>query len=409
MITSDKIPNSIYSKEKIKLICDLCQISFDRRYDIVVKSRNLHENKDCCNVCSAKRRGELLKGRKRSPGIIEKILESRSETIAEKYPSLTIACKYCAKKFTVPFRERHRLYCGRSCQSKGIIRNDIRKTSVCLICQKEFKHYGEKILCSRKCAAVHLSQTRIGTNNPMWINQPEKEKCLKCRKEFHYTRSGLHTGQKRVFCSLRCSHNIDLRNNPQSNRTKQYPKEFNEYLKNTIKSRDGRKCQLCGQDDNGSHHIHHIDYNKKNINESNLITLCQKCHNATHHGRTFWEIIFNGLLSGSNLVKKPWGAEIHIANHNDYCLKYLIFFKGYQFSYHTHSLKKELWHCVYGKFECVLGYNGEKRYSIFKAGDKLEINPTVVHQLQAIKNSILVEVSTRDYPEDSIRIIEGCN
>jgi mannose-6-phosphate isomerase-like protein (cupin superfamily) len=289
------------------------------------------------------------------------------------------------------------------------VRCDIRKTSQCLICKKEFKHYGEKILCSRECAAIYMSETRIGENNPNWLDQSQsqKEKCLKCGKEFSYKRGGLRTGQKRVFCSLLCSHSIDLRSKPQSNRTDKYPRQFNDHLKNLIKTRDGNKCQLCGSDD--KLHVHHIDYNKANINEYNLITLCQKCHNATHNGRTFWEIIFNGLLSGSKVVKKPWGAEIHIVNHNDYCLKYLIFFKGYQFSYHTHVLKKELWHCVYGRFECVLEHDGKKRYSIFKAGDKLEINPSVIHQLQARKNSILVEVSTRDYPEDSIRLIEGCN
>ena len=64
-----------------------------------------------------------------------------------------------------------------------------------------------------------------------------------------------------------------------------------------------------------------------------------------------------------------------------------------------------MWHCVYGSFECVMDGN----YFIFKQGDKIEIEPNAKHQLQAIKNSILVEVSTRSYTEDSIREIEGVN
>ncbi len=230
-----------------------------------------------------------------------------------------------------------------------------------------------------------------------------------CKKEFEYTRSGLHTGRTRVFCSLACSHEIDLRTIPLSGRKDKYPREWDK-VKKAIRSRDHYKCQLCGQKENNKkHHVHHIDYDKNNLDEQNLVTLCQKCHNMTHNGRTFWEIIFSGLMSGSKVVKKPWGAEIHITNNNNYCMKYLIFFKNRQFSYHTHYLKKELWHCVYGKLECVLSNGEKKEYSIFKQGDKIEIEPKIIHQLQAIRNSILIEVSTRDYPEDSIRLKNSIN
>jgi quercetin dioxygenase-like cupin family protein len=50
-----------------------------------------------------------------------------------------------------------------------------------------------------------------------------------------------------------------------------------------------------------------------------------------------------------------------------------------------------------------------KEHFILKQGNKIEIKPGVIHQLQAIKNSILIEVSTRDYAEDSIRLINGLN
>ena len=81
------------------------------------------------------------------------------------------------------------------------------------------------------------------------------------------------------------------------------------------------------------------------------------------------------------------------------------FFKNKQFSYHYHLSKKELWHCMYGKMECVLDGN----HLIINAGDKLELEPNIAHQVQAIKNSILIEVSTKDFPEDSIRILKGIN
>lgn len=408
MIISDVVPNSIHSKEFVKIKCDDCGVEFDRRYDSSV-IYFLKHNKHRCKSCSFKYSGSLKTGKKRLKSTVEKATKTRIETFKNKYPSFTLPCKFCGKQFTVSYRDRDRLYCDRSCQSKGIVRSDIKKTSVCLICKNEFKHYGERIVCGRECGAKYLSISRIGENNPSFKVDKEKKKCLFCNKQFECSRHGMMSMKTRVFCSLACAHKIDLKNNALGGHIKQYPFGWNEKLKNEIKTRDGFECQLCGEKEHDElkqkHHIHHIDYDKSNLDHDNLITLCQKCHNMTHHGRTFWEIIFSGLISGSEIVRKPWGAEIHIVNHNEYCLKYLIFFKNKQFSYHYHLLKKELWHCVYGSFECVMDGN----YFIFKQGDKIEIEPNVKHQLQAIKNSILVEVSTRSYTEDSIREIEGVN
>lgn len=406
MIISE-IPKSIHSKEKVQIICDVCKECFERRYDASCASFSNHK-KYMCTKCCRKYVGSLKIGIKRDKSISEKGKLKHAETIKNKYPSFTINCKCCNVEFTVPYRHRDRLYCGRSCQSKSIVKTDIRTTSTCLICKKEFKHYGERVLCSRKCMSKYFSISRIGENNPSFKNENETKKCLSCKKDFEYKRNGMCKGSTRVFCSLACSHNIDLKNQPLSGIVKQYPFGWNRELKEAIKNRDNFECQLCGLKDGTNkqkHHIHHIDYDKTNLDHNNLITLCQKCHNMTHNGRTFWEIIFSGLLSGSTIVKKSWGAEIHIVNHNDYCLKYLIFFKGQQFSYHYHLMKKELWHCVYGKLECVM----ENNYFIINQGDKVEIQPNIKHQVQAIRNSILIEVSTRSYTEDSIRTIEAIN
>jgi len=403
-----KIPDSVHSKEYLKFKCDDCGVEFEKRYDTSFVYFSKH-NKHRCKKCSYKNAGKNNLGRKLSEETIEKSRIKRIETNKRKRPSLTLCCKFCQTNFIVSYRDRDRIYCSRSCQSKSIVKSDSKKTSICLICKNKFKHYGERLVCGRDCNAKYMSITRIAENNPSYKENKEVKKCLNCQKEFEYNRTGLTKGVERVFCSLACSHKIDLKNNSLSKRISKYPNGWNKKLKDEIKIRDNFDCQLCGLKQTNNliqqHHVHHIDYDKSNLDHDNLITLCQRCHNMTHHGRTFWEIIFAGLLSGSQIVKKPWGAEIHIVNHNDYCLKYLIFFKDKQFSYHYHVLKKELWHCVYGKFECVI----DKDYFIFKQGDKIEIERNVKHQLQAIKNSILVEVSTRDYSEDSIRVINGIN
>jgi 5-methylcytosine-specific restriction endonuclease McrA/mannose-6-phosphate isomerase-like protein (cupin superfamily) len=254
-----------------------------------------------------------------------------------------------------------------------------------------------------------MSKQRINENNPAWIDNKEKGTCERCGKEFEYTRRNLHKDQKRIFCSLDCArnngNNKEIEDNIKLNY--KYARGFNRGLKDKIKKRDGNCCQLCGETEDL--HVHHIDYNKKNNEEGNLITLCRKCHNITNFNREFWTQVFIGLNSNSKIVKKGWGLEIHLANNDKYCLKYLIFFKGKKFSWHKHVIKQELWFCIWGKFECIVNTDDDEffDYFIMNTGDKLEIKPNLEHQLMALSNSIIVEVSTTDFPEDSIRIEKG--
>lgn len=73
-----------------------------------------------------------------------------------------------------------------------------------------------------------------------------------------------------------------------------YPEEWNETLKNSIRQRDGYACQECGihQDELDGRFkkldVHHIDYNKDNLDPKNLITLCKSCHSKTNINRDYW-------------------------------------------------------------------------------------------------------------------------
>jgi hypothetical protein len=69
-----------------------------------------------------------------------------------------------------------------------------------------------------------------------------------------------------------------------------YNLDWTDLLRKQIKERDGCVCQnpLCK---NGSKllQVHHIDYNKKNNDPKNLITLCGSCHGKTTSGnREYW-------------------------------------------------------------------------------------------------------------------------
>ena len=76
-----------------------------------------------------------------------------------------------------------------------------------------------------------------------------------------------------------------------------YNYEFSDALKEKIKERDNHICQLCFDKDNDFLNIHHIDYNKKNNNDSNLITLCHSCHSKTNiKNRGMWSMFFLGIM-----------------------------------------------------------------------------------------------------------------
>lgn len=79
-----------------------------------------------------------------------------------------------------------------------------------------------------------------------------------------------------------------------------YGSEFNKPLKQQILERDNYICQDPNCDGNHKKlHVHHIDYNKKNNNQKNLITLCSSCHMKTNskNRRTFYTEFYNNLIT----------------------------------------------------------------------------------------------------------------
>ena len=76
-----------------------------------------------------------------------------------------------------------------------------------------------------------------------------------------------------------------------------YSIDWTETLKRAIRERDNYICQLCSQ---YGCSVHHIDYNKKNCNSNNLITLCRKCHIKTNYKRRYWKQYFKNYANGKN-------------------------------------------------------------------------------------------------------------
>jgi hypothetical protein len=92
-----------------------------------------------------------------------------------------------------------------------------------------------------------------------------------------------------------------------------YTPEFNDQLKKSIRKRGNYQCQNCGMTEEehliviGTNlHVHHIDYNKKNNNENNLITLCNQCHLRTNYNRNYWKEV----LKNKNQGVRTWEGQL---------------------------------------------------------------------------------------------------
>jgi len=77
-----------------------------------------------------------------------------------------------------------------------------------------------------------------------------------------------------------------------------YPLDWTETLRRVIRTRDNHICQLCGihQEELKGYFkkldIHHIDYDKDNLDPKNLISLCRSCHQKTNYNREYWTNFF---------------------------------------------------------------------------------------------------------------------
>ena len=119
-------------------------------------------------------------------------------------------------------------------------------------------------------------------------------------------------------------------------------------------------------------------------------------------------MIINTEIKQPKRVEKNWGYELWIHNDEEYCGKSLVFpKKGSHFSMHYHLIKKETWYIQQGSFQFnwIDVENGKHDSKIIKEGDSVVIERGLPHQLIALEdNSIVFEVSTQHFDEDSYRI-----
>ncbi len=234
---------------------------------------------------------------------------------------IRLKCLICKKAFYVfPYRKKTAKYCSQKCLNKskeGIVKTIFTEIK-CLNCKRLFKvSTGNKEQAERRYCSVDCYRSKRS-----YGYYQKHRKCIYCGGFYYKGR------QKGNFCSRDCFHkwavgkfipwNKNLKGIHLSLKSEfkpgkyhifwkggiskePYPFEFTKELKSYIKHYYLCECQLCGKSEKLM--VHHINYDKKNINLNNLIPLCKNCHPKTNYNREYWIKILNGKVVFDKIVK----------------------------------------------------------------------------------------------------------
>ena len=102
-----------------------------------------------------------------------------------------------------------------------------------------------------------------------------------------------------------------------------------KHIAQMVKERDGQKCVICGSTENLN--AHHIGYDGDCLDENDIVTLCNRCHECLHDGiETMREAVSSGvyqMLSDklSDIVldfyKRSFtksGGRFEVCNHENF-------------------------------------------------------------------------------------------
>ena len=119
-------------------------------------------------------------------------------------------------------------------------------------------------------------------------------------------------------------------------------------------------------------------------------------------------MVLNVDIKPPHRVDKTWGYELWFHNDSEYCGKLLVFTKERnRFSMHYHIQKKESWYIQEGRFQFnwIDVENGKLQGTTLEKGQSVLIERGLPNQLIALEdNSIVFEVSTEHFDEDSYRV-----
>jgi hypothetical protein len=203
-------------------------------------------------------------------------------------------CKNCNKEF-FSYISGNRKFCSLKCRNKSYIG---KKASVNTINKMKIKRIGRKPSLGKKWKLKEETKKRISIsqkgNKAYWWGKkkPHKEET---KRKIGLANSISNKGKKQSpeTIAKRIKRGEKHYNWQGGISFDPYSVNWTETLKRAIRERDKYICQLCN---NYGNTVHHIDYNKKNCNPSNLINLCNRCNSKVNHNRNVWIRIFNKII-----------------------------------------------------------------------------------------------------------------
>jgi quercetin dioxygenase-like cupin family protein len=99
------------------------------------------------------------------------------------------------------------------------------------------------------------------------------------------------------------------------------------------------------------------------------------------------------------VVSKPWGREIWYAHTDRYAGKILEVTRGHLLSLQKHRIKHETLYLLSGRMRFTL----EDDVFDWEFGTVVEIPPETVHRMEALEDSVILEVSTPEL-DDVVRL-----
>lgn len=102
-------------------------------------------------------------------------------------------------------------------------------------------------------------------------------------------------------------------------------------------------------------------------------------------------------------VEKPWGYELIWARTDRYVGKILHVAAGQVLSCQYHNFKDETMHVLTGELILRIGTGAEQTERRFVAGESVHIPPMLIHQIEAVVDSDVLEASTPEL-DDLVRV-----
>ena len=200
-----------------------------------------------------------------------------------------------------------------SCANKGKLNPNWKENKTkkyCINCNKEIWTYSHSLRCA-VCATKY--NYLIGKLKPKkgescyWYKDGAtlNIKCIDCGVKIKNVYAKRCT--KCYGLSIRGMNNWNYKDGTAGI----YPPEFYQ-LRETIRKRDNYQCQNkeCNMVEEEhliiygiNLHIHHIDYNKKNSNENNLLALCLQCNLRANYNRNYWSKYYNEIIKSIEAIK----------------------------------------------------------------------------------------------------------